>query len=258
MHASALAQASQQRATADSPDERRQALALEVAALNSLGRSAQALNLLDEAQADLPPNRRDAELRTKVLLPLGRCDEALPDLEAAIGAIDVAAAKLLGVAYRPGGLLPGGAEPLLALAYCHAANRRMDAAVAALARVFDPMDPSLMHYRAAWYAALRKLGAAQHAGLDADALQLPARAGLHDIGLSVVQGRADLQQALRELQRHRLDPASAQDALAELLFFAAVAADAPQARQDILARLDALAPFGSTEWVMARLLFAVR
>ena len=258
LHEQTLAQAQAEYKAA--PDAQRRALAAvqEVAALNSLGRSAQALQRLDEAAAALGVPVGDATLRVKVLLPLGRCEEALPAVKARVEALDAGARQLLGPAHAPGGLLLLGAEPLLALTWCHAASQRYDEATATLARVADPFDPSLLHYRAAWYEALRLLGAAERPSLDVAARQLPPRAGHHDLGLAVVQGRMTLPQALAALERRRLAPAQAQDARAEMLFFAAVRAGAPAERAELLAQLEALAPYGSTEWVMARLLWAPR
>lgn len=258
MHESVLLSASQQLASARTPDARRQALQLEVAALNSLGRSEEALQKLDAAEAGLATPQRSADLRAKVLLPLGRCNEAMPQLQAAIDARDAASRQLMGAAYQPGGLLFMASEELLAQTYCLAAQRRHDDAVAALSRVIDPMDPSLLHYRAAWYGALRKLGAAPSASLDAAAEQLPRKAGNHDLSLAVALGRMEAEHALDELRRRRPAPVDAQDAQAEILFFAAVAADSPDARAALLSQLDALSAFGSTEWVMSKLLFPAR
>jgi tetratricopeptide (TPR) repeat protein len=258
LHESALLSASQQLASALTPDARRQALQLEVAALNSLGRSEEALQKLDAAEAGLAAPQRSADLRAKVLLPLGRCDEAMPQLQAAIDAKDAAARQLMGAAYQPGGLVFMAAEELLAQTYCLAAQRRHDDAVASLSRVSDPMDPSLLHYRAAWYVALRKLGAAPRASLDAAAEQLPRNAGNHDLSLAVASGRMEVKHALEELRRRRPSPVDAQDAQAEILFFAAVAANSPEARAALLDQLDALSAFGSTEWVMSKLLFPAR
>lgn len=255
-HEAGLALARQELAAARTADARAQAVALEVAALNSLGRSVEALRRLDEAEAALPVGQRNAELRVKVLLPLNRCDEAMPQLQAAVDARDAAAGQVMGAAYQAGGPLMTATEDLLAQVYCHASQRRWDDAVAALSRVLDPMDPSLMHYQAAWYAALRKLGAAPRPSLETASTQLPRQAGVHDLGHAVVRGHMDVRQALAELSRRRLDPADAQDARAEILFFAAVAADSPEVRAGLLQQLDVLAPFGSTEWVMSRLLLA--
>lgn len=255
LHESTLVTAAQMLSQARRPEQRIEAARLEVAALNSLGRSDEALKKLDGVEADVTESQRSAELRVKVLLPLGRCDEAMPQLQAAIERRDAAARQALGAAYQPGGLLIMGAEELLAQTYCHALNRRPDAAVASLARVFDPMDPSLMHYRAAWYAALRKMGAKPVASLEVAAQNLPRQAGVHDLGLAVVTGRMALPSALVELARRRLAPSEHQDAQAEVLFFAAVAADTAQDREPILAQLDNLAAFGSTEWMLAKRLF---
>lgn len=258
MHEAGLALARQEVAAARTPADKARAVGLQVAALNSLGRSEDALRLLDDAEAPLPVAQRNAELRVKVLLPLNRCDEAMPALQAAVDARDAAMRQVMGAAYQPGGPLMTATEDLLAQVYCHASQRRWDAAVAALSRVLDPMDPSLLHYQAAWYAALRKLGAAPRPSLDAASANLPRKAGVHDLSLAVVQGRMEARQALAELQRRRLAPADAQDAQAEILFFAAVAADAADARAPLLAQLEALSPYGSTEWVMARLLLGAR
>ena len=256
-HESMLALARQGQATG-SAEARREARGHEVAALNSLGRSDEALKRLDEAEADLAPERRDAELRVKVLLPMGRCQEALPALQAHIARLDAAASRTMGSAYTPGGKLLMGTEPLLALAFCHAASQQPDAAVAALARVLDPFDASVLHYSSAWYLALRRLGAAPHPLMERQLGELPANGGTHAFGLAVLQGRLTPAQALADMGRRRLAPAIAQDAQAELMFFAAAAASAPQERAEWLQRLDALQPHGSSEWILARLLFPAR
>jgi tetratricopeptide (TPR) repeat protein len=242
-------------ASATTVAQQQPAVEAEVAALNSLGRSAEALQRLDAWLAATPGAKANPELRAKVLLSLGRCDEELPALQARVLALDEAQRKLAADRFKPDSYLLGGSETLLAVAYCHLANRRWDEANLALARVLDPFDPSLLQYTAAWYVGLRALGAKPHPALELAAVSPFVRPSVHAISLSLAQRRMPPAQAFRDLGRLNLGRAAQQDGTAELTFFAGLLARSPEEQAQWLAALDELAPYGSAEWMLAKILF---
>lgn len=256
LHEAALQQAEQRLAAIRDEGERRAAQESIVAALDSLGRSEQALARLDAFEAELPAARRNAAQRVRVLIALGRCADALPALDDELRERWAAQRKLM-----PGPDIPyliTGAESLLAGVYCETVRRQFDAAVLLLAAVIDPFDPSLIDYKQAWYASLRRLGAAAHPGLEREAQQHPSRPGVHGLSRAVASGSMSREQAQAALRGLRLNAAARQDAEAELLFMKALREEAGPVRDALAREMDALQPMGSAEWTVLRQLQAAR
>lgn len=250
----ALISARQDASAATETWKRRVAVEKEVAALNSLGRSAEALERLDFFDASVSPERRTVDLRAKVLLALDRCGEALVLLDDSIRAREEVERKKR-QDYEPGGYLITGREDLIAAAYCHVRARKFDEAVNSLSRVIDFFNPTTRQYTVAWYSALRTAGAQSNARMENEALHVSRQASGHAVSLAVAQRRMTLAEARRAITSLRLDPSSEQDALAEVIFFHAFVEGSRDVQADALQRLNVLAPYGSAEWLMAKYLF---
>lgn len=234
---------------------RRMAIEKEVAALNSLGRSAEALQRLDLSDAAVAMDRRTVDLRAKVLLSLDRCSEAMVLLDEIIGKREAIDRKLMGEKFEPGGYVIGGTEDLITAAYCLVRDKKFDKAVQSLSRVIDPFDPTTRQYTVTWYTALRAAGARANARMDKEAQYVSLQPSGHAVSLAVAQKRLTIADARLAIARLRLDPAAEQDALAELVFFHALVDGQRETQSAALEQLNTLAPYGSAEWLLAKYLF---
>jgi tetratricopeptide (TPR) repeat protein len=252
LHAENLRAADAQLAAAREEMPRRLAVRLRVAALNSLGRSEEALAALDSLESVLPPAERTADLRVKVLLPLGRCGEALPELDVTLDRLAQFQSRLMGAGAPAEGVLPIAGERLLAKVYCHAARREWSAAAAALGKVLDPFDPSLIDYVVAWYAVLRVQGADAVPRVERLQREPAQSQGVHALSRALALGSIDLETARRRLASVAPDALNRADGLAELLFIAALRSPDMAAAKPMLDELNALAPYGSAEWLVLR------
>lgn len=255
VHEAALKSSRREAEAATDPWKRRLAIEREVAALNSLGRGAEALERLDFSDASVPADRRTVDLRAKVLLSLDRCDEALVLLDKNIKVREAIDRKMLGEKFEVGGYVIAGAEDLITAAYCHIRGKQFDRAVGLLSRVIDPFGATTRQYTVAWYSALRFIGAQQNARMDKEAQFTSRQPSAHAVSLAVAQKRIILADASIAIARLRLDPAGEQDALAEVIFFYALVEGPGERQMDALQRLNTLAPYGSAEWLLAKHLF---
>ena len=254
-HTAALKSATQELLSATDPGARRIAIEKEIKALNSLGRSVEALDRLNVSDASVPADRRDAELRAKVLLALDRCDEAVALLTDKIKIKESITQQTVGAVFEPGGYIIAAVEELISHAYCSVRLGKFDDAVISLSRVIDPFDPATRQYTVLWYTALRAVGAKPNARMEKEVQFVSRKPSPHTISRDAIERLLSLSGARDALGKLRLEPADAQDALAELSFFIAFVDGSVAVKKDALRELNALAPYGSAEWALAKLLF---
>lgn len=254
-HRLALDQSSRETAQASDPNTRRFSIERQVAALNSLGRSAEALERLDPLDLSVPLDRQTTELRAKVFFALDRCADALPLLDEKIKVRDKIGRELLGEKFETDGYVIAGVEELLAKAYCHVREKTFDKAVESLSRIIDPFDPKTRQHVVACYLALRSVGAQTNPRIERQIPFVSRQLSAHAVSLALLQKQITFAEARAAIAKLRLDPSGKQDALAEILFFRDFAEGTAAMQMEALLQLNALAPYGLTEWMLAKYLF---
>jgi tetratricopeptide (TPR) repeat protein len=252
MHVVAFEGAKNELSQAKDTDQKLWAYQSLAQALDSLDRSDEALVSIDKA-LQFSPNHYDLlNTKAKILVSLGRyqdaLDELLPRLEKHRQSED--ARGPLGLVF-----LQVQREGFIAAVYAHVLLGQYDAAVDQLSYFGSLMEPETYKYRACWYLALRAMGAKPNTELERSIKQLPLKANHYDEIIALLDGRLSADEAIATLNKRLLDPESKQDAMAEMLFFIGVNEKVSQGQTKRLEQLNALEPYGSAEWKIARTLF---
>jgi tetratricopeptide (TPR) repeat protein len=217
--------------------------------LDSLSRSQEALEAI-EAGLKLVPSDTDLIFtKAKILFSLGRCDSALAEIEPLL---DQALAKAKAQSGIAAAILASHKEGFLVSMYCHTVAGRFNQAAQSLMNFVDPFDPSSWQYRNCWYLALVELGASRIEVMDR-AVQSAPRTGSHYTHVvDMLRGLIAPDEMLSKVRAMPMRNTSKQDALAEALFFAGVKERNAAKR---LLELGQLAPYGNSEWSVAKVLF---
>ena len=259
LHKKALEAAKQEEASAQTPAQKAEALNTEASALDSLGRSQEALTVIDQALTLAQPSLNNKLLATKagILFALDRPQAALdvlaPQLEQARkraqGQSDSQRAATLGEFN----------EAFIDATFAHLQLEQWREAISTLADSQAPAEgASFDAYKGLLYRYI--MARAQDRSLaDARLERLASEAADHDKGrygalLRMWRG----EDAAKEIAASvvAMTGADEEDAFAEALFYRAAyvkfVKGSPDGARALLGSLNRLAPYGSIEWVYGR------
>lgn len=256
-HESQLMSAKRFADAAHSEEARALALRLEAAALDSLGRSEQALTVIDQASALSPEDWPTIRARAGILYSLGRTDETLRLLAPAMAAA---------LSPQPIESMPAGMEPaydVVPAVFALIEKGAWAKAVEILEHaVPDDDDPGYAAYRTLLYCYIKSRAGGDLPPNETFERQIKAYAGdtssHYAVLVNLWSGQEFPDEPMVQPAGWR-DPVIRQDALAEFLFYGAayakyVAKDA-RPRQLFLTRLNRLKPYGNIEWIHAQRTF---